>query len=258
MAITRHRKIEALLEAHGECSVGLLAGELGVSEMTIRRDLNALAEGGRILRTHGGATRPEQVTFEFQFLRRAHLRSEAKQQIARAAAQMVPDNASVILDSGTTTLELARQLRNRKKLTVITACLPIASVLQYATGVRVLLLGGFLHRDSADLGGALTETNLENLRADLAFLGADGIDLEGNIYNDSPEVTRMLTKMSLCAASSYVLADSSKIGKTALMRYGRLAQCAGFITDSELTEQQREALERGGVRIVISVETLKR
>jgi DeoR/GlpR family transcriptional regulator of sugar metabolism len=252
MAAGRHRRIESLLTAHGDCSVEMLAKELAVSPMTVRRDLRLLSERGRVLRTRGGAEPIDQVRFEFEFLKRAGLRLEAKQAIARVAADLVPDGASVILDSGTTTLELARQLRGRAGLTVITACLPIASALRYATGVRVLLLGGFLHRNSADLGGALTEMNLEQLRSDFAFLGADGIDLAGNAYNDSPELTRMLARMSACANATYVVADSTKFGRTALMRYGNLTSFRGFITDRGLGAARQESLRRAGVQLLLA------
>jgi DeoR family transcriptional regulator, fructose operon transcriptional repressor len=252
MGTPRQRQIELLLNNHGECSVDMLARELGVSGMTVRRDLLALAEAGRVLRTHGGAAPIEQVMFEFQFLKRVRDMAEAKQSIARRAASLVSDGQSVILDSGTTTLELARQLRHKQELTVITACLPIASALQHAAAVQVLLLGGFVHRNSADLGGALTEMNLEQLHASVAFLGADGIDLRGYVYNDSPETTRLLGKMAKQAAATWVVADSTKVEKGALMRYGHMAQWKGLITDSGISPKQLQALKKSGVAVYVA------
>jgi DeoR family transcriptional regulator of aga operon len=251
MSTVRQRRIERLLNLHGECGVEMLAGELGVSGMTVRRDLQALAAAGRIVRTHGGAAPVEQVMFEFQFLRRSRMMASAKQGIAQHAAGLVQNGRSVLLDSGTTTLELARHLRDRQGLTVVTACLPIASALQHAVGVKVLLLGGFVRRDSADLGGALTEMNLDQLRVDLAFLGADGVDVRGNVYNESPETTRLLIKMAAQAEATYVLADSSKIGRTALMRYGNAAQWRGLLTDTGISPAHLRDLKAVGVQVIL-------
>jgi DeoR/GlpR family transcriptional regulator of sugar metabolism len=220
--------------------------------MTIRRDLHRLAMEGRIVRTHGGAAPAQQVMFEFQFLRRTKLNEKRKTQIGVEAARIVRDGQSVVLDSGTTTLALARELRDRRRLTVITTSLPIASALQHAAGVRTLLLGGFVRRDAPDLGGPLTESNLEGLRADLAFVGADGIDAEGNVYNASLEVARMLGKMVACANDAYVVADSSKLGRAALARFGNIAAWRGLITDAGIAEAQTSALRRAGVTVIVA------
>jgi DeoR/GlpR family transcriptional regulator of sugar metabolism len=122
----------------------------------------------------------------------------------------------------------------------------IASVLQYCGGIEVLLLGGYLRRGSPDLIGALTEQNLENLRADFAFIGADGIDLAGNIYNDSLEVARMLGKMAATSSVVYVVADRSKIGKTALARFGNVGQWQALITDKAAPSGRLGALRMAG------------
>jgi DeoR/GlpR family transcriptional regulator of sugar metabolism len=232
MSTPRHREIIGLLHARGECSVEDLAQSFGVSPMTIRRDLNALAESGQVIRTHGGAAPAEAVMFEFQFLRRAKLNASAKDRIGAAAASLVRDGQSVLLDSGTTTLCIARHLRERSGITVITTSLPIASVLQRAGGVQTLLLGGYVRREAPDLQGPLTESNLEALRADIAFIGADGIDANGSCYNASLTVARMLGKMIRAAQQVYVVADASKLGRTALASFGQLSDFSGLITDA--------------------------
>jgi DeoR/GlpR family transcriptional regulator of sugar metabolism len=248
----RQRRIQAFLQAHGEGSVGQLARECGVSLMTIRRDLAALAGSGRVVRSHGGAAPVEQVRFRFEFLQRSRLREEAKRHIARTAAALVRDGQSVMLDSGTTTLALALELRTRRRLTLITTSLAIASALQPDPGVQVLLLGGFVRRDSPDLVGIVTEMNLEQLQADWAFIGADGIDLRGNVYNASIEVCRMLPKMVASARSAYIVSDSSKIGRPALMRFGHIAACRGLITDADIRPAQLKALRQARVNVVVS------
>jgi len=246
----RQAKIAEFLEIDGEVSIPDLAQQLDVSEMTIRRDLDALAAQGRIIRTHGGATAAGRVTFEFSFLKQRRKLQREKEQIGRLAAERVSDGQSVLLDSGTTTLAVARALRGHNDLTVITSSLPIASELQYQSTIRVLLLGGYLRSGSPDLSGGLTERNLDELRADVAFLGADGVDPDGTVYSASPDVAHMLTRMAASAATVYVVADHSKLAKRALMRYGNVAEWAGLITDGTVDAGFDEALKVAGVTVI--------
>ena len=248
--VARQKKIVDLITEHGDGSISDFSKRFGVSEMTIRRDLDQLAEQGRVIRTHGGATLAGQVSFEFRFLQRQKQHQGDKESIARRAAKLVHDGQSVMLDSGTTTLAIARALRSKKDLTVITTSLPIASELQYQPDIRVLLLGGYLRSGAPDLEGALTESNLEQLRADIAFLGADGIDRKGMAYNNSLSVGRMLTKMATSSADVYVVADRGKLGRTALTRYGNIAQWSGLITPRSADKSTLAALRRNGVQIL--------
>ncbi len=248
----RQNKICELLTTHGECSVAFLARRLGVSEMSVRRDLQALVKTQRVVRTHGGASSGQRVAFDFHFLQRSREHQKAKEALARAASELVPDGSSVLLDSGTTTLALAAQLKSKHGLTVITTSLPIASELQFCTNIEILLLGGTLRPGSPDLMGPMTESNLEQLRADIAFLGADGVDLSGNVYTRfaSLPVGRMLSKMAAAARRVFIIADSSKIGRTALMKFGHLSQWEGLITDSSLTAEMSAALARARVHVI--------
>lgn len=247
---TRQQKILDQIAESGEVSIQSLAEQYEVSEMTVRRDLDQLALQGRVVRTHGGATPAGQVSFEFSFLKRKKQHQTEKEAIAKKAAGLVKDGQSIMLDSGTTTLAIARALHDKQGLTIITSSLPIASELQFLPDIRVLLLGGFIRKDAPDLEGALTESNLEQLRADIAFLGSDGIDRKGQTYNASLSVGRMLTKMAASAKSVYVTADSSKLGSTALTRYGNIAKWNGLITDRAADKPMLAALRRNGVRVL--------
>lgn len=246
---SRQDRICEMIAEQGECSVEDLVRRLGVSGMTIRRDLAALAQQGRVLRTHGGATLAERFSFEFAFRDRLQKQPQAKEAIGRAAAAMISNDQIVLLDSGTTTLALARHLHGKERVTVITTSLPIAAELQYDRNLQVLLLGGYLRPESPDLGGALTEANLETLRADLAFLGVDAIDETGAVYNQSPEVARMLSKMAAAAAQVHVVADSSKLGKTAMWRFGRLQDWGSLITDRQANAKILASLRKAGVEV---------
>lgn len=246
----RHSRILDLLTAQGEVQVAELASSLGVSDMTIRRDLDALALDGKVIRTHGGAALSGRVVFDFQFMQRTQEQEEAKRQIAEVATSLVQEGQSVLLDSGTTTLAVSRALKTKKRLTVITTSLPIASELQSCEMIDLILLGGSLRREAPDLIGPLTESNLEQLKADVAFIGADAVDSNGQVYNQSMAVARMLTRMALAARKVYVVADSTKIGKTALARYGNVNGWGGLITDHGLNSVQYAALKRAGCTVI--------
>lgn len=247
---TRHSRIMDLLTAQGEAQVTELAASLGVSDMTIRRDLDALAMAGKVIRTHGGAALNGRVVFDFQFMQRTQEHEDAKRQIAETAASLVQDGQSILLDSGTTTLAVARALKTKKRLTVITTSLPIASELQSCEHIDLILLGGALRREAPDLIGPLTENNLEQLKADIAFIGADAVDTNGQVYNQSMAVARMLTRMATSARQTYVVADSTKIGKTALARFGNLKVWKGLISDRGLTHTQAASLKRAGCDVI--------
>ncbi len=256
MQTGRQRKILELLHQGGERSVDALAELLQVSDMTIRRDLQALAEEGLLLRTHGGASPVENVRFEFQFLQRAQHRRQQKEAIGLAAAAIVKEGQSVLFDSGTTTLAVARQLRRVAHFTVITTSLPIASVMQRSGNADILLLGGFLRRDSPDLEGPITESNLNTLHADVAFLGADGVDGEGNVYNASLSIARLLMVAVKAASKVYVVADSSKLDRNALTKFGNLRDWAGLVTDAEISHAQLTQYRQAGINVIVAPKDL--
>jgi len=246
---SRQKKLNELIASRGSCSIEQLAKELGVSEMTIRRDLQVLTESGKVIRTHGGAAIGERVSFEFNFLKRANQLKSAKAAIARVAASKVEEGQSVLLDAGTTTLAIAVELKSKEDLTVVTASLPIAARLQFCSHIKVLMLGGYVQQSSPDLTGALTNANLDALCADIAFVGVDSIDRDGTVYHRSPESSRLVSKMTKTARQVYVVADHSKLDKTALCRSYRLEDCAGLITDRGANQEFIEELAKKGFQV---------
>jgi len=246
----RLEHIRRELARGGEVEIADLAGRLAVSEMTIRRDLDVLAAGGEVMRTHGGAASARRLTFEFRFRERQLAHLPAKRAIAAAAVRHVPDGATVILDTGTTTLEIARRLGGRQNITVITTSLAIVSELQFARGVRLVLLGGYLREGSPDLHGPLTERNLAGLRASVAFLGADAIDGTGAAYTDDLAVASLDMAMAEVSKRTIVVADSSKFDRQAMCKtvgpgYDLL------ITDNAVGPSRLRDLRRAGVRVEV-------
>ncbi len=229
--VARQNKIRERFAKQPGAAIAELAREFDVSEMTIRRDLDALERQSHVQRTHGGAILTERMILEFDYRDRRATNHAAKRAIAAEARKLVLPGQRIILDNGTTTLELASLLReDGENLTVITPSLAVASELQHAAGVEVILLGGTLRRGSPDLTGPATEHCLELFAADIAFQGADGIGLDGKIYNSDVRLAHVDKAMRRVAERSYILADHSKIGTTALACSGTLANVTGLIT----------------------------
>ena len=248
----RQTQIRQRLSERPGVAVGALARELGVSEMTIRRDLAALEAKSHVQRTHGGAMLSERMILEFDYRHRRETNGAAKRAIAAEARKLVQPGQRLMLDNGTTTLELAALLQDGKDLTIITPSLAVASELQHASGVEVILLGGVIRRGSPDLTGPVTEHCLELFAADLAFQGADGIGADGSIYNADLRLARVDRMMRRLAKRCCVLADHSKIGATALARSGSLAEVDVFITSIGAPATALRRLARLGPQIIIA------
>jgi DeoR family transcriptional regulator of aga operon len=246
----RQAQIRELFAAGPGVSVSELARTFGVSEMTVRRDLAALEGLSHIQRTHGGAVLTERMMLEFDYRERREHNRPLKRAIAAAARALIRPGQRLILDNGTTSLELAALLKDGQDLTVITPSLAVASELQHAAGVEVILLGGVIRRGSPDLTGPVTEHCLQLFAADYAFQGADGIDAHGAIYNTDLRLSAVDKVMRRVAQKSVVLADHTKIGVTALARSGTLADVDIFITDAAAPAAALRRFGRLGPQII--------
>ena len=239
----RHEEILQHLTRVGEAAVPDLADLFGVSLMTIRRDLMILERDGKLTRTHGGAVLSRAGIVEFSFLEQGRQYAAEKQAIAREAAKWIEPEMSLSLDSGTTTLEVAKVLASIHPLTVLTSSLAIASVLYACEGIELVLLGGTVRHGSPDLTGWLTEENLREFHVDLAFVGADGVTCEG-AYTRHVDQTRVCQAMMTGADRTFLVADSSKFGRAAFTRFAALSEFDGAITDSKLSPDPRRWLSK--------------
>ena len=253
--LTQMQRLEVirqeLLQAD-EVSIDELARRFRVSGMTVRRDLERLESRGDVIRTHGGAALARRLTFEFSFREKQNRNSRQKSRIARLAAGQVKEGQVVVLDTGTTTLEIAQQLMGRRNVTVITTSLAIVSALQFAAGVRTVLLGGFLRGGSPDLHGPLTEQNVEMFRADVAFMGADAVDLDGRTYADDLQVVNLDRKMAASATRVIVVADSAKFGRTGMCRIFGPGDYDSIVSDSGLSKDALKRLARKSIHVEIA------
>jgi DeoR/GlpR family transcriptional regulator of sugar metabolism len=251
----RHESILNRTARDGEVSVDALAREFDVSNMTIRRDLAKLAESGRLSRFHGGAAPTRAMVVEFSFRERSSIRFTQKRAIAARAAELVSPGMAVSLDTGTTTLEVARALAPKENVTVLTTSLAIASVLHSNPKLELILLGGAVSRSRAELVGPLVEDNLKKFRVHVAFLGADAVTPDG-IFTTDVQVARICRAMIANAKRAVLVADSSKFRETAFVQYAPLNEINCVITDSQCPEDVRGWLE-SEVKEVIYTEISK-
>lgn len=233
-----------------EVSIEKLARRFGVSGMTVRRDLEVLESRGDVIRTHGGAAPAKRLTFEFSFRNKQNKNIEQKSRIARQAAKHVKAGRVIMLDTGTTTLQIAEELTGKENITIITTSLAIVSKVQFAPNIEVVLLGGFLRGGSPDLHGPLTEQNVELFRTDVAFMGADAVDGIGNTYTDDLRVANLDKKMAANAKKVIVVADSSKFGRAAMCRVLGPGDYDMLITDSAVDKKIAKDLARRKINIV--------
>ena len=248
----RRRGIADYVRAQGSASVDELAGHFGVSTVTVRTDLDALARTGAIERTHGGALAPrEGDAAAIPFALRAGQRHEEKARIARDAAAMIRDGDTVLLDSGTTTAELARVIRQLplSSITVISNAINVAAELADSAHVRVIMLGGVLQSLSQSLVGPQAEAALSRLRADLCFIGADGIDLEFGISTCDPLEAQLNRRMLDVAARTIALADASKLERRSLARIAPIAELDCILTDTSAPAETVARYRAAGIDV---------
>jgi len=246
----RQSRIRELLMHNKQVSISRLAKEFCVSEMTIRRDLDKLEDDGKVRRIHGGAVPAERMLFEFNFHNQRQKYRQGKKAIAKKACETIKSGDRIIIDTGTTTLELVYPLKSLENITVITPSLAVASVLQFYEGIETILLGGVIRTGSPDLTGVVTEKNLEMFSVDIAFLGADGIGIDGTLYTDDMRIAKVDQEIRKRAQKVYVLSDSSKLGKTALTNNGSLKDIEALITDDRIDLEQKESLQNNGAKII--------
>jgi len=234
----RRSEILTVLSSRGSLSVAELASQFRVSEMTVRRDLHELEEAGRVIRTPGGAAIRRAITFERDFAERSQKMAEAKDRIGREAALLVKAGESIVLDSGTTTLCIARHLRGRNDMVVITFSLAVLDDLQAA---RVELTGGEYRPRSLDLVGGRVRESLAKIRANKVFFGAAAISFERGVTVNDPEAQRMLLKSGM---ERILVVDSSKIETEALYHFCNLSDCDLIITDAGIRPESLRRLQR--------------
>ena len=250
----RQQAVAELVTQRGRLSVVELAKSFDVTTETVRRDLSALEALGLIRRVHGGALPPDSMTLlEARLSDRDLANTVEKGEIARAALVYVPTSAAtLILDAGSTTARLAEILPHDRRLTVFTHAVPVASRLAEQPQVELHLLPGRVRRRTLAAVGVDTVTALQRIRADVAFIGTNGISAWHGL--STPDHEEAATKSALIAAAErvVVLCDSSKIGVDRTMQFAKLSDVDVLITDAQITDAQRAEIESAGVEVVVA------
>ena len=218
MAEERRAQILHIVRREGHARVNDLANRFKTSTATVRNDLNELHQRGLLLRSHGGAVMPDTVQRESPVHERLKAHSEEKRRIGAMAATLISDGETIILDSGTTTLEIARQIKNKRGLQIITNGVNIAAELLDARGVQTFIVGGTVRGESASIIGRSTEDMLDQLRADKLFLGGPGCDPEFGVSGPNLEETMVNRAMLRISREIILVADASKFFKRSMSR----------------------------------------
>src|SRR5262245_21705013 len=243
----RRRRLLEMITRQGYATLDELVRGLDVSESTIRRDLEALDLAGSIKRTHGGAIYPGEVRSMPAFDDRTGTAAAEKRAIGQLTAALLEDGDTVLLDGGTTTLEVARALVGRQ-LQVVTNSLPIAQLLASSHQTDLILIGGYVYPRTGVALGPLAIATMQSLRVRTAILGAGGIVAEG-IYNSNSLLVETERQMISCGQDVMIVADHTKFGRLALARLCGLEEVHSVVVDSGLGAEQRAMLEEAGLAI---------
>lgn len=253
----RHQLIVEQLAADGKVSVAQLSERLDITRETVRRDLALLESENYLRRVHGGAVAlGEASTREESYVVRTAIHAEAKARIAQRALSLLPvSEASVILDAGTTTEILAERMVKKNVgagLLVITHALPIASVLVQSPEIALELIGGRVRGITGAASGARTVQEFSNYRADIAFIGTNGLHADFGLSTPDPLEAAVKTAVVASARRVVLLADSSKFGQETLVRFAPLDSIDTLVTDQQPSGDLAQALEAAEVEVIVA------
>ena len=248
----RLQRILEIIVKTGHAKSGDLAGNFGVSEITIRRDLDVLAERGFVRRTHGGAIISNTVRVDPPVLQRMTEEKECKEAIAKVAASMIKNGESLFIGSGSTVAHVARYLSDHKNLTVITNALNIGLDLASVAAITVVILGGMMHHKELSLIGHITEQSMREVTFDKVIIGIPAIDLKAGLTNEYlPEV--MTDRAILDQAREVILlADHTKCSKVASAVVAPLNRVNYFITDELTSPEFLDDVRAQGVKVIVA------
>ena len=251
MAEERRTQILQILHAQGRVKVDELKHRFGTSAVTIRNDLNELSLKGLVQRSHGGAVRPNTILRESPVRERLRTHSEEKRRIGAMAATLINDGETIILDSGTTTLEIARHIKNKQSLQILTNGVNVAVELLDATGIQTFIVGGTVRGDSASIVGRSTEEMLEQFAADKLFLSGAGCDPDFGVSGANLEETMVNRAMLRIAREVILVSDSTKFSKRSMSRIAPFSEIDIVISDTGLQPELQEKIQSYGCKLIL-------
>lgn len=253
MLSKRHTEIMRILADEGTVTISDLSTRLGVSLETVRRDVRPLTENGSVLKIHGAVGLAGQVG-EAPFQRRMRENADAKRQIAREMARLIHDGDSVMLDTGTTTSFVARELLGHRRLTVVTNSSDIARILATVNGNKVYMAGGELRSDSGAAFGVSAIEFIARFSVIHAIISAGAIDAGAGVMDFDLEEAEFARMMLSRGERSYVVTDHSKFGRRGLVSVAGFEAIGHVVTDQPLAADIAAALEEHDVRLIVAAE----
>lgn len=250
--VQRRTIILEQLESKGQVNVTDLSEQFEVSEVTIRNDFLQLEKKNMLIRARGGAIKVSRVGMDFELSKKQKIHFAQKQKIGKRAAKLIQDGDTIIIDSGTTTQEIIKNMSSGKNLTIITNALNIANSLVSNDNVQVIMIGGFLRKGSLSVVGSPAETQIKNYLCDKLFLGVDGLSFDFGISTPNIEEAHFNQLSIQISRQIIVLADSSKVNKRSLAVICPLSKIDILITDEGLLPEYKSKLEQLGIEVIIA------
>lgn len=249
----RHQKIYELLRKHKNLSIDKLSSILEISKMTVRRDLDGLIKKGIVQRVHGRAIISRTNEYEPPHMIRSLEMMQEKQMIGRLAASLIKNNAVIIVDVGSTLLELVKNIPENNNITVITNWIPVAVELSKKRGLfNLVLVGGKVFTDELSIVGGYPEEMLKDFNADIAFLGVGGISDKFGITDFNMDEVQVKKQMIKSSREVIVLADHLKFGRVAPIKIADIKLIDKIITDDGLKEKDKISIERFDTEVIIA------
>ena len=252
MAEERRTQILQIVRSEGRVRVNDLVNRFNTSAVTIRNDLKELHQRGLVLRSHGGAVIPDTILRESPVYERLKTHSEEKRRIGAMAATLINDGETIILDSGTTTLEIARQIKNKQGLQIITNGVNIAAELLDARGVQIFIVGGTVRGDSASIIGRSSEDMFDQFSADKLFLSGAGCDPDFGVSGPNLDETMVNRAMLRIAREIILVADASKFSKRSMSRIAPFTEIDTVISDTDLRKEMQAKLRSLGCNLILA------
>lgn len=252
MTDERRTQILQMIRTAGRVKVNELAAHFSTSTVTIRNDLNELHQRGLIWRSHGGAVLHDAIGREAPLDERLKAHASEKRRIGTLAATLINDGETIILDSGTTTLEIAKQIKTKKGLQIITNGINIAAELLEAPGVQLFIVGGTVRRESASISGHFAEQMLAEFSADKMFLSGAGCDIEFGVSGGNLEEVMANRAMLNISREIILVADSSKFSRRTITRIAQFSEIDTVISDTSLSEEIQARLRLVGCNLLLA------
>ena len=262
LAEERRRKILEELKDEGTVKTSRLADIFSVSEVTIRRDLEVLKEEGKLKKVHGGAVANEKdfqssyqgnsITFEPSFQEKSKIHQKEKKKIGEKATSLINDGSSIFVGTGTTTMQIVKNLDEMRNLTVVTNSLIHGLELSRAPDIEVLMTGGQLRKNTSALVGPIAKRSLDEIYVDTLFLGINGISIDQGFTVPTLPEAEMSRQVTTIANEVIIVADFSKFGKVSHAKVAEIDGAHKVIADDRVDDSYKEAFSDLGVELILA------